>query len=400
MNKMKLFLLLMLIPLAANGLDLRQITSGQFIPDNIRGVTPAADGESYTQLGDDGKTISRYSFKTGKVLETLFDAANTKVEYISGYIMSPDGKRILIETNRKSIYRHSFTADYYIYTIASRKMVPLSDHGAQQTPLFSPDGTMIAFVRENNIFLIKLLYDNAESQVTKDGKKNEVINGIPDWVNEEEFGHSRAMVFTADSKQLVWVRYDERAVCQYSMPLYKGLKPERNEFTEYPGAYTYKYPIAGADNSKCSVWSFDIASRQTRQLQVPLDTDGYIPRLKSTHEAQKVLVMTMNRHQDCLRVYTANPLSTVCQLLIEDKTPKYIKEDCVENMKVTSKYILLPSERDGWMHLYLYNMNGQLLRQVNCTVTMRSVRSMVSMTRRGMCTMPLINMVLQTSVSS
>ena len=365
MNKMKLFLLLMLIPLAANGLDLRQITSGQFIPDNIRGVTPAADGESYTQLGDDGKTISRYSFKTGKVLETLFDAANTKVEYISGYIMSPDGKRILIETNRKSIYRHSFTADYYIYTIASRKMVPLSDHGAQQTPLFSPDGTMIAFVRENNIFLIKLLYDNAESQVTKDGKKNEVINGIPDWVNEEEFGHSRAMVFTADSKQLVWVRYDERAVCQYSMPLYKGLKPERNEFTEYPGAYTYKYPIAGADNSKCSVWSFDIASRQTRQLQVSLDTDGYIPRLKSTHEAQKVLVMTMNRHQDCLRVYTANPLSTVCQLLIEDKTPKYIKEDCVENMKVTSKYILLPSERDGWMHLYLYNMNGQLLRQVD-----------------------------------
>jgi len=365
MNKMKLFLLLMLIPLAANGLDLRQITSGQFIPDNIRGVTPAADGESYTQLGDDGKTISRYSFKTGKVLETLFDAANTKVEYISGYIMSPDGKRILIETNRKSIYRHSFTADYYIYTIASRKMVPLSDHGAQQTPLFSPDGTMIAFVRENNIFLIKLLYDNAESQVTKDGKKNEVINGIPDWVNEEEFGHSRAMVFTADSKQLVWVRYVERAVCQYSMPLYKGLKPERNEFTEYPGAYTYKYPIAGADNSKCSVWSFDIASRQTRQLQVPLDTDGYIPRLKSTHEAQKVLVMTMNRHQDCLRVYTANPLSTVCQLLIEDKTPKYIKEDCVENMKVTSKYILLPSERDGWMHLYLYNMNGQLLRQVD-----------------------------------
>lgn len=365
MNKMKLFLLLMLIPLAANGLDLRQITSGQFIPDNIRGVTPAADGESYTQLGDDGKTISRYSFKTGKVLETLFDAANTKVEYISGYIMSPDGKRILIETNRRSIYRHSFTADYYIYTIASRKMVPLSDHGAQQTPLFSPDGTMIAFVRESNIFLIKLLYDNAESQVTKDGKKNEVINGIPDWVNEEEFGHSRAMVFTADSKQLVWVRYDERAVCQYSMPLYKGLKPERNEFTEYPGAYTYKYPIAGADNSKCSVWSFDIASRQTRQLQVPLDTDGYIPRLKSTHEAQKVLVMTMNRHQDCLRVYTANPLSTVCQLLIEDKTPKYIKEDCVENMKVTSKYILLPSERDGWMHLYLYNMNGQLLRQVD-----------------------------------
>ncbi len=364
MKKITVYLLLMLVPLAARGLDLRSITNGQYLPESIHGVEAASDGESYTQLGDDGKTIVRYSFKTGKAVETLFDAKGTKVERISGYIMSPDGKRMLIETNRHSIYRHSFTADYYIYTIASRKMVPLSTNGAQQTPLFSPDGTMIAFVRDNNIFLIKLLYDNAESQVTKDGKKNEVINGIPDWVNEEEFGNNRAMVFTADSKKLVWVRYDEKAVAEYSMPLYKGLTPELTEFTEYPGAYTYKYPVAGADNAKCTVWSFDIASRQTRQLQVPVDADGYIPRIKMTSDATKVLVLTLNRHQDCLRVYMANPLSTVSQLLIEDKTPKYVKEESVSQFMVTDKYMLLPSERDGWMHLYLYNLNGQLLRQV------------------------------------
>ena len=364
MKKITVYLLLMLVPLAARGLDLRSITNGQYLPESIHGVEAASDGESYTQLGDDGKTIVRYSFKTGKAVETLFDAKGTKVERISGYIMSPDGKRMLIETNRHSIYRHSFTADYYIYTIASRKMVPLSANGAQQTPLFSPDGTMIAFVRDNNIFLIKLLYDNAESQVTKDGKKNEVINGIPDWVNEEEFGNNRAMVFTADSKKLVWVRYDEKAVAEYSMPLYKGLDPEFTEFAEYPGAYSYKYPVAGADNAKCTVWSFDIASRQTRQLQVPVDADGYIPRIKMTSDATKVLVLTLNRHQDCLRVYMANPLSTVSQLLIEDKTPKYVKEESVSQFMVTDKYMLLPSERDGWMHLYLYKLNGQLLRQV------------------------------------
>ena len=364
MKKITVYLLLMLVPLAARGLDLRSITNGQYLPESIHGVEAASDGESYTQLGDDGKTIVRYSFKTGKAVETLFDAKGTKVERISGYIMSPDGKRMLIETNRHSIYRHSFTADYYIYTIASRKMVPLSTNGAQQTPLFSPDGTMIAFVRYNNIFLIKLLYDNAESQVTKDGKKNEVITGIPDWVNEEEFGNNRAMVFTADSKKLVWVRYDEKAVAEYSMPLYKGLNPEFTAFAEYPGAYTYKYPMAGADNAKCTVWSFDIASRQTRQLQVPVDADGYIPRIKMTSDATKVLVLTLNRHQDCLRVYMANPLSTVSQLLIEDKTPKYVKEESVSQFMVTDKYMLLPSERDGWMHLYLYNLNGQLLRQV------------------------------------
>ena len=358
-------LLLPLMGMGTKGLDLKTITDGEYRAEGISELVP--DAETYTQLSGDYKRIIRYSFKTGKEMETVFDvttASGAKLDDIDGYIMSPDGRRILIQTKTESIYRHSFTAQYYIYTIASKKLVPLSKNGAQQTPLFSPDGTMIAFVRDNNIFLIKLLYDNAESQVTKDGKKNEIINGIPDWVNEEEFTNDRAMVFTADSKQLVWVRYDEKAVKEYSMPLYKGLEPERKEFTEYPGAYTYKYPVAGADNSKCTVWSFDIASRKPRQLDVPLDADGYIPRIKSTSDATKILVLTMNRHQDCLRIYMTNPLSTVSQLLIEDKTPKYVKEECVDQMMVTDKYILLPSERDGWMHLYLYNMNGQLLRQV------------------------------------
>ena len=362
-----LCLSLMAVPSMGQNLDLKRITQGTYMAEGMMAVTPAADGESYLQLSGDGQRVVRSSFKTGKEVETIFDvttAHGAKLSSIDGYIMSPDGKRMLIQTNTEEIYRHSFTAEYYIYTIANKKLVPLSKNGAQQTPLFSKDGTLIAFVRDNNIFLIKLLYDNAESQVTKDGRKNEVINGIPDWVNEEEFGHSRAMVFTADSKQLVWVRYDESKVRQYSMPLYQGKAPAYDEYAEYPGAYTYKYPVAGADNAQCTVWSFDIASRQTRQLQVPLDADGYIPRIKSTAEAQKILVLTLNRHQDCLRVYQTNPLSTVSQLLIEDKTQKYIKEECASWFRVTDKYMLLPSDRDGWMHLYLYNLNGQLLRQV------------------------------------
>ena len=361
-----LWLLVSSICLGQN-LDLKRITQGAYRAEGISGVVPAADGESYTKVSDDWKRVVRCSFKNGQETETLFDVSTihgAKIDYVEGYIMSPDGKRMLIQTNSEPIYRHSFTAEYYIYTIANKKLVPLSKNGAQQTPLFSPDGTMIAFVRQNNIFLVKLLYDNAESQVTKDGKSNEVINGIPDWVNEEEFGNDRAMVFSADSKQLVWVRYDETAVREYAMPMYKGLAPEMEENTDYPGEYTYKYPVAGAENARCSVWSFDIASRQTRQLQVPLDADGYISRIFTTKEVQKILVLTLNRHQDCLRVYQTNPLSTVSQLLIEDKTPKYVKEESSSSFMVTDKYMLLPSERDGWMHLYLYNLNGQLLRQV------------------------------------
>ena len=172
------------------------------------------------------------------------------------------------------------------------------------------------------------------------------------------------MVFSADSRQIVWIRYDESAVKQYSMQIFKGLNPERSEYAEYPGEYTYKYPVPGQVNSKVSIHSYDIQSHQTRKINVPLDADGYIPRIKATSDPSKVAVMTMNRHQDVLRIYMANPLSTVCQLAVEDKTDKYIKEEVLEDIQLTDNHILLPSERDGYYHLYLYNLNGQLLRQI------------------------------------
>ena len=278
--------------------------------------------------------------------------------------MSPDGRRMLIQTHTKRIYRRSFTAEYYIYTLGNSSVVPLSDGGPQQTPIFSPDGNQIAFVRDNNIFLVKLLYDNAESQVTKDGKRNEVINGIPDWVNEEEFATNSSMVFTADSKQICWIRYDESAVKEYSMQMFKGSNPSMDEYADYPGFYSYKYPVAGGENSKVAVYSYDIKSRQTRKLQLPLDADGYIPRIKMTSDPTKVAIFTLNRHQDNLSIYMANPLSTVCQLVIQDKVDKYFKEEAMANIKITDRHILMPSDRDGYMHLYLYTLGGQLKRRV------------------------------------
>ena len=352
---------------AGEKLSLKEMTRGAFRSEVMQAVRPLADGETYGQMSADGKRVESYSFRTGQQVAVLFDVATArgaKLEEVDDYIMSPDGRRMLIQTQTKSIYRHSFTAVYYIYDIRNNKLEPLSDGGPQQTPVFSPDGNQIAFVRDNNIYLVKLLYDNAESQVTKDGKRNEIINGIPDWVYEEEFSTNSSMVFSADSKQLVWIRYDESAVKQYSMQLFKGLYPERTEFAEYPGAYTYKYPVPGQANSQVSVWSYNIQSRQTRKIAVPLDADGYIPRIKATSDPSKIAVFTMNRHQDQLRIYMANPLSTVCQLAIEDQVEKYIKEDVLDEVQITDQHILLPSERDGFNHLYLYNLNGQLQRQI------------------------------------
>ena len=370
MKKLSLIIILWAtatLQLAAQQLSLKDITDGQFREETMAAVEPLADGESYAQISANGKQIVKYSFRTGKQTEVLFDAEKARgggVERVEGYVMSPDGKRMLIQTNTSRIYRHSFTATYYIYTIANQKLEPLSEGGPQQTPIWSPDGQQVAFVRENNIFLVKLLYNNAESQVTKDGKRNEVINGLPDWVNEEEFSFNRAMVFSADSKQIVWVRYDEREVKEYAMPMFKASYPARNEYAEYPGFYTYKYPKAGQKNASLKLLSYDIKSHQTRQMQLPIDSDGYIPRILPTSDATKVAVFTLNRHQDCLRIYMANPLTTVCQLVIEDKVDKYINENVFAHVKITPHNIVLTSERDGYNHIYLYNLNGQLLRKV------------------------------------
>ena len=360
-------LLMASMTFAAEPISLKALTDGTFDAQRMTGIDPVKGTDLYARISQDGKKIVQYSFKTGQQTAVLFDVNNTQGEKISsfdGYIMSPDGTKMLISTNRQRVYRRSYKADFYIYTIKSRKLERLSDGGPQQSPVWSSNGLQVAFVRDNNIYLVKLLYNNSESQVTKDGKFNEVINGIPDWVNEEEFGFNTALTFNADGTMLCWIRYDESAVQQYSLQLFKGLKPEQQEYAVYPGSYSYKYPKAGETNSVVTAWSYDIKSHRTQKLAVPLDADGYMPRILPTSDADKIMVYTMNRHQDVLNLYTVNPRSTVARLLIKESVPKYVKEEAMAAIKVGSNTILLPSDRDGYMHLYLYSQNGQLLRKI------------------------------------
>lgn len=353
---------------AKSKLELTQVVNGTFSAENLRTVTPLADGESYAQISNDSKKIVTFSYKTGQQTGVLFDVNATQglnIPSFDNYILSPDGKKILIQTKTKRIYRRSFTAEYYIYTIGTRMLEKLSDGGPQQAPVWSNDGLQVAFVRNNNIYLVKLLYDNAESQVTKDGKWNEVINGVPDWVYEEEFGFNSAMAFNADGTMICWIRFDESQVKEYPLQLFKGAFPAKKDYTTYPGFYSYKYPKAGEVNSKVSVLSYDIKSHQTRVLQVPLDADGYMPRIKPTTNADKMIVYTMNRHQDVLNLYSVNPRSTVSQLMVKETVDKYVKEESMSKIQITDNYILFPSDRDGHMCLYLYNINGQLLKKLN-----------------------------------
>lgn len=361
-------LLMFVATMSAGGkLTLPDITSGKFAAKTVNGINPIEGTDTYARISQDGERVVCCSFKTGKELSVLFDVKNTmgcKIDGFDDYVLSPDGKRMLIQTKTERIYRRSFKADFYIYNIESRRLDRLSDGDKQQIPTWSPDGQQVAFVRGGNIFLVKLLYDNAEIQVTKDGKFNEVINGLPDWVNEEEFGFNSALTFNADGTMICWIRYDESKVKTYSLEMYKGMKPAKEEYDTYPGFYSYKYPKAGEDNSTVSAWSYDIKSHKINRLQVPLDADGYMPRIKPTNDPMRIVVYTMNRHQDDLCLYAVNPRSTVARLIIKEHVDKYVREEAMEGVKFVGDKILLPSDRSGYTKLYIYNMNGQLQRTI------------------------------------
>lgn len=347
-------------------LTIEDINAGQYYARSIRGVTPMNDGEHYTQLSPDNKRIVKYSYKTGKEVGVIFDvetARECNLEKIQGYIFSPDEKRILIETEREPIYRRSYSSVYHLYSVENNKLSELTE-GKIRIPVFSPDGNLIAFVRDNNIFLIKLLYGGSESQITKDGEINKVINGAPDWVYEEEFGYNSALTFSPDNKMIAYVRWDESNVKSFEFPMYKGDCPAYMQYAEYPGKYTYKYPVAGEDNSKVSVKTFDIFSKVTRTMQLPIEDDAYIPRIRFTNNPEQLAIMTINRHQNRFDMYYANPRSGVCKLILRDESSWYIKESIYDNIKFYDKYFSLLSEKDGFAHLYWYTINGTLVKQV------------------------------------
>lgn len=352
---------------AAEEITIRKMTNGEYSAHGVGGMRSMNDGEHYMMIGEGNSCIVRYSFKTGEAVDTLFSVNNARgcdFKRFDGYIMSPAEDRILIQTKTTPIYRHSFTAEYYIYDVRNKKMVPLSTGGPQQVPSFSPDGKMIAFVRDNNIHLVKLMFGNSESQVTTDGKFNEVLNGIPDWVYEEEFTMDRCYEFSADSKMIAYVKSVESHVPSFTFAMYKGMAPSYEENALYPGAYTYKYPLPGVDNSKVSVHTFDIKSTVTRKIDLQIDEEDYIPRIHFTSDPEKLAIVTLNRHQNRMDMYMANPRSTVCKLVLREESPTYINEPTYQDLHFYEGGFILQSQRSNYNHLYQYNLNGQLIAQL------------------------------------
>ncbi|MBQ5888354.1 MAG: S9 family peptidase [Bacteroidaceae bacterium] len=352
---------------AGDKVTLNDVMHGGYWPQTYAAIKPMADGEHFARMSDDRSMILKGSFKNGAIVDTLFNAATARgfeQQYIDGYQFSPNEQLILLQTKTKDIYRNSFTAEHYIYNCKNNKAEPLSHNGAQQVPKFSPDGTMIAFVRDNNIFLVKLMFDNAESQITTDGEFRKIINGIPDWVNEEEFMNNCSYDFSADSKMIAYIKYDESEVMMYDMPMYIPTGAPNTEYDDFCEPYSFKYPVAGAANSKISVHSYDIKSRVTRQLNVNIPEEGYIPRIKFTKNPDVLAVLTLNRHQSIMDIQAVNPRSGSSKTILREESNTYLNEQVYAGIEFYDKYFVLQSERSGYNHLYLYTIDGVLVRPI------------------------------------
>ena len=364
---------------SAQEITVKGIRGGEWSGKSVAAYRSTADGKHYTALTDDGRAIVKYQYSNGQAVDTLLNLDKVKPEEgldvrslrLSGYELSQDEERLLVWANRDYIYRRSYKADYFYYVIEAggvrRNAFKRLTQGKVQATTMAPDGRQLAFVRDGNLFYTRVMsagIDLAERQVTFDGKAGEVINGVPDWVYEEEFAMDRAISWSPDSKTLCYLRWDESPVKQYYLPTYMGDYPKRAEYELYPGQYTYKYPVAGEVNSTVTAWAYDVYSKKSTALKVPVDADGYIPRIKFTTEADKLAVLTLNRLQNKLSLYAVNPQSGVAKLVLEDTNPQYIAEDDLDAVQFDANGFTWASERSGYRHLYYYNMLGQQQRQI------------------------------------
>ncbi len=332
----------------------------------LPGLQPMNDGNHYSVM-EEGLRIVKYSYQSGEKVAVVFDLKKVEdapLERFSGYEFSADETKILLTTGIVPIYRHSFTAEYYIWNSVTEELLPLSDKGKQQLATFSPDGERVAFVRDNNLF-IKNLKFGTESQVTADGARNKVINGAPDWVYEEEFGFNKAFAWSPDSRFLAYIRFDESEVREFSMSLFQSEKPTPENSAVYPRIETFKYPRAGEKNSLVNVRIYDVRSKANILADTGKETDIYIPRVKWVPDGSNLAILRLNRKQNQLDVLYANPYTGDTRPLFTEKNDRYVDEDFLDKFTfLDNGQFVVTSERDGFAHLYLHDKQGIELRQL------------------------------------
>jgi len=326
-----------------------------FSERSVSGLRSMLDGEHFTTLRNNRK-ITKFSYKTGEAIEILFNTIENDFK-IEDYTFSSDESKILLAVNAEYIYRRSYVADYYIFDIVSKDLKKLSANGKQKYASFSPNSLKVAFVRDNNIFISDLQSDN-EKQITFDGKFNFIINGGTDWVYEEEFTFTRAFFWSPNGDNIAYYKFNETDVKIFNMTKY-------NEDL-YPENYAFKYPKAGEKNSIVSIHVYSLDNGHTQKIDIGSETDQYIPRIKWTTIKNKLAVIRENRLQNHIEILIADAISGKSKIIYSEKNKFYIEriEDWYMTMTDDGNYFIINSEKDGWNHLYLYDINGNLINQI------------------------------------
>ncbi len=326
----------------------------------VYGFKSMNDGEHYTAMDySNGQKLVKYSYKTGKPVATLVDFTQLGLRAGNDYVFSNDETKILFYTNRKRIYRRSFTADYYVYDLKTKELIALNKDHQQRIAAFSPDGNKVAYMYQNNLYVFDLKTRQTK-QITFDGEMNKIINGAPDWVYEEEFEFNKAYQWSPDGKYIAYVKFDESNVRSYMLKFY-----DVQEYEPYPEIYKYKYPKAGEDNSIVTVHVYNLETGKTVKADIGEETDIYIPRIKWRPDGKYLAIERENRAQNKIDLLYANPDDGSTKVVLTETNKYYIETDFLDNLRfLPGNKLLVLSERSGWRHFYLYDWSGNFLNPV------------------------------------
>ena len=362
MKQIKLFAVLFLLTsisvIGQQKISVEDIYTGVFRAKGMDELQSMKNTNQYTVLNVDRASrsmqIDLFDFATLRKVTTLLDTKSVSelAGGIDSYTFNANETKILVANNSNQIFRHSFTADYFLYDIASKKIAKILDQ--VQEPTFSPDGNKIAFAKQNNLFVIDLA-SGKTTQITTDGKKNAIINGITDWVYEEEFAFVRAFDWSADSKKIAFIRFDESLVPEFSMSMFhKDL---------YPTIETFKYPKAGEKNALVSLHIYDVNAGSKKDIDLSKYNDFYIARMKWTNDSNVLCAQVLNRHQDNLDLLFIDGNSGNTKIVLNEKDKAYV--DVTDNLTfLKDNSFIWTSEKDGFNHIYLYDKTGKLIDQV------------------------------------
>ena len=338
-------------------LDLGELMDGKYDPNRLEAIRSMRNDQYYTVLEEDktSNTNSLVSYAYSNALErkVLIDSNRfPEKNKFSGYIFSNDEQKILLETLTDNIYRRSKQAIYWIYDIKTNSLEKLFDQKVQE-PLFSPDGSKVAYVYRRNLFIKNLELDIVK-QITYDGDY-QTINGITDWVYEEEFGFVRAFDWSQDSNQIVYMRFDESNVPIFSMDVYGN--------QTYPFPYMFRYPKAGEENSIIELIIYNTSSQTKETIDFENETPYYIPRIQFIGGRHSLIIQTLNRHQNKLKLWRWNTKKKNLQLLLTEIDEAYVSIN--DDLKfIEDDGFLWTSEKDGYRHIYHFDKDGKLINQV------------------------------------